>query len=38
MYTKQKWNEEAYNAGHKQLIKVVSLLMFNDSQSPLTSH
>jgi hypothetical protein len=36
-YAKEKWNEEAYNAGHEQLIKVVSLLTFNNSQSPLTS-
>jgi hypothetical protein len=36
-YTKQKWTEDAYDAGHEQLTKVVSLLTFDNSQSPLTS-
>jgi hypothetical protein len=36
-YAKEKWNEEAYNVGHEQLIKVVSLLTFDNSRSPLTS-
>ncbi len=32
MYMKEKWDKESYDAGHKQLIEVVSVLTIDNSR------